>query len=69
MIRIVTIDGDLLDALIADHYGVAATGRALAAVMEANPGLAAYGPALPGGVSITLPDLPAVDEPVLQLWN
>ena len=69
MIRIVTIDGDRLDALIADHYGVAATAGALEAVMVANLGLAAYGPALPGGLTIMLPELPAVDEPALQLWD
>ena len=69
MIRIRSIDGDHLDALIADHYGVAATAAALGAVLAANPGLAAHGPALPGGVDIALPDLTPADEPVLRLWD
>ena len=69
MIRIVTIDGDHLDALIAGHYGVSATAGALEAVMLANPGLAAYGPALPGGLTLEFPDLPAVDQPTLRLWE
>ena len=69
MIRIATVDGDHLDALIADHYGVAATAGALEAVMLANPGLAAYGPALPGGLVLELPELPAVERPALRLWD
>ena len=69
MIRIVTVDGDLIDALIADHYGVAATARALSAVMAANQGLAAYGPTLPGGLALVFPDLPAADEPAIVLWD
>ena len=69
MTTILTVDGDLLDALIGDHYGVDATAGALGAVMLANPGLAAYGPTLPGGVAIMFPDLPAVDVPALQLWD
>ena len=69
MTRIVTIDGDHLDALIGDHYGVEATARALEEVMLANPGLAAHGPTLPGGIVITFPDLPAAETPALQLWD
>ena len=69
MTRIVTVEGDLLDALIADHYGIEATARALESVMDANLGLASYGPALPGGLTIVLPELPAVDRPVLRLWD
>ena len=69
MTRIATVEGDHLDALIADHYGVAATAGALGVVMLANPGLAAYGPALPGGLTIVLPELPAVDQPALRLWD
>lgn len=69
MIRIVTVDGDHLDALIADHYGVSAAAGALDAVMLANPGLAAYGPALPGGLALEFPDLAVGDEPTLRLWE
>ena len=37
--------------------------------MLANPGLAAYGPALPGGLVLELPELPAVERPALRLWD
>ena len=69
MIRIVTVEGDQLDALIGDHYGVAATAGALETVMLANPGLAAYGPSLPGGLALELPELPAASRPTLRLWD
>ncbi len=69
MIRIVTLDGDLLDAVIAGHYGVKAAADALQAVLLANPGLAAHGPVLPGGLAINLPELPADDRPALRLWD
>ena len=68
MITIVTLEGDYIDALIADHYGIAETVRALDAVMAANQGLAEWGPILPGGLVIVFPDLPAA-EPALRLWD
>ena len=68
MTSIVTLDGDHLDALLVQHYGVDVAPSALAAVLAANVGLAAYGPVLPSGVRIVLPDLTPV-TPTLQLWE
>ena len=62
-----TSDGDMVDAICFDHYGSDAM---TAAVYAANPGLASYGPLLPRGILITLPDKPV--EPAVQpkrLWG
>ena len=40
-------------------------------VLEKNPGLADYGPILPAGVAILLPDISESEDdtvPVIQLW-
>ena len=69
MTRRRTVDGDRLDALCRAHYG--AQSGIVEAVLEANPGLADYGPALPAGLLVTLPDLPQppeVERP-LRLWD
>ena len=68
-ITISTLDGDFLDDLVAQHYGVGAVSAALNAVLAANPGLAAMGPVLPAGVEIVLPDLAPADAGVLRLWE
>ena len=68
MTSIVTLDGDHLDALLVQHYGVDAAPVALATVLAANIGLAAHGPTLPPGVRIVLPDVAPV-TPALQLWD
>ncbi len=40
-------------------------------VLNANPKLVEYGPVLPAGVTITLPDLSpeAEDNEIIQLWD
>lgn len=62
-----TIDGDMLDAICKVHLGAE---HHVAAVLVANPGLAARGPIYPAGIVITLPD---VSEPVnagqIRLWG
>ena len=65
----VTSDGDILDDVVARHYGDTIDGK-VEAVLTANPGLAALGAVLDGGVRITLPDL-QVDKPAEteQLWG
>ena len=68
-ITISTLDGDFLDELVVQHYGAEVASGALSAVLEANLGLAARGPALPGGVVIVLPDLAPADSGVLRLWD
>ncbi|HGH3389916.1 TPA: tail protein X [Citrobacter freundii] len=66
-----TTDGDMLDDICRRHYGRAGLNQSLAAVLEANPGLADFGPVYPAGVEIILPDW--VYEPeekeVFQLWS
>lgn len=68
----VTSDGDVLDAVIVAHYGqrADALGKVLQSVLAANPGLAERGAVLPAGVSISLPELPAVPStPTVRLWD
>lgn len=48
-----TVDGDMLDHLCWRHYGQ--EWDTVEIVLAANPGLAALGPVLPAGVTITLP--------------
>ena len=68
-VTIATLEGDFLDELVVQHYGVEAASGALSVVLEANPGLAARGPVLPAGVEIVLPDLAPADSGVLRLWD
>jgi len=49
-------DGDLVDDIAYRFYGQT-TGGEVEAVYAANNHLADYGPALPAGVIITLPDV------------
>lgn len=66
----ITVQGDQLDWICWKHYGSPRNG-AVEAVLEANTGLSAYGPKLPAGVTIILPDLaaPAQEEEVIRLWD
>ncbi|WP_227317427.1 tail protein X [Cedecea davisae] len=52
----ITRDGDVLDAICVKNYGAAALNQSLAAVLEANTGLAARGAIYPAGIQIILPD-------------
>jgi len=62
-------DGDTVDWLVWTHYGRQDGGRVVA-VLEANPGLAGYGPVLPAGLLIALPDLPETAETGgVRLWD
>lgn len=68
--RVMTHDGDVLDALIWQHYGQSGRSDMLAAVLEANPALAQLPPILAAGLVIELPELPSpVEEPVIRLWS
>ena len=62
-----TIDGDMLDAICKTQLGAESH---IAAVLEANPGLAALGPVYPAGVLIALPDVGAPVAPgIIRLWG
>ncbi|WP_110970788.1 tail protein X [Pseudomonas huaxiensis] len=64
-----TIQNDTVDALCWRHYG--RTAGVVEAVLHANPGLADYGPQLPTGLLVTLPDLqtPAPTRAMVNLWD
>ncbi len=67
-IKVVTLGGELLDALVHKHYGDRA--GALQAVLDANPKLASHGPVLPAGVNIALPSLPPIKTSKgITLWD
>ena len=65
----VSSEGDVLDVIVAVHYGDTLGGK-VEAVLAANPGLSAQGAVLAAGVRIILPDL-STTEPVEteQLWG
>lgn len=69
MTTITTIEGDELDLLLEEHYGVGRASDALAAVLGANLGLAALGLRPPAGTRIVLPDLPAPSRRRVALWS
>ena len=60
---------ETVDALCWRHYG--RTGGVTEAVLAANPGLAAHGPELPGGLLVQMPDqLPvAPQRQTVTLWD
>jgi len=63
-----TRDGDMLDEICHSYYG--RTAGAVEAVLEANPGLAALGPAYAAGVVIALPELPSTETAqAIRLWD
>ncbi|GAB6260341.1 tail protein X [Photobacterium sp. R1] len=62
-----TRDGDMLDDICWRHYG---RENAVEAVLAMNPGLADFGPLLPSGIEIKLPDLAVpVSEEAVSLWD
>lgn len=65
-----TRDGDTLDLVCFDHYGKEAVNQSVVAVLEANPGLADYGPVLPAGIAIILPVWSAQSQTTSEaLWE
>lgn len=67
--KVRTQQGDTVDALCWRHYG--RTAGMVEAVLEMNAGLADYGPILPIGLEVQIPDTPATTPtaPLLQLWD
>ncbi len=65
-----TRDGDSLDRICWKHYG--RQSGAVEIVLEANrhQDLSSYGPVLPAGLIIDLPDLPAAPPgATISLWD
>lgn len=62
-----TREGDTVDFIAWRYYG---TGSMTVAMLQANPGLADYGPVLPGGIDLVLPDAEAQDTTEgVRLWD
>ncbi|WP_055128238.1 tail protein X [Pseudomonas mediterranea] len=60
---------DTVDALCWRHYG--RTAGVTEAVLEVNPGLADYGPMLPQGLAVQVPEAQtaAPQRQVVNLWD
>jgi len=74
MTKAITVRGTpiLLDQLLHAEYGAVLARDLLPAALELNPGLAAYGPVIPLGTVVTLPDRPAPStavRPVVSLFD
>ena len=62
-----TKERDTVDSICHDYYG--RTSGVVEQVLEANVGLADYGPELPAGVTITLPDVEEPSTQVVRLFD
>lgn len=61
--------GDTVDRIVWLHYG-RQNDRIVETVLEANPRLADYGPELPDGIRIALPEIPdEQDTASVRLWG
>lgn len=67
----ITSDGDMIDAIVAAHYGIDEDFAALlATTLEANPHLVDHGPVLDAGLIVTLPTRPAsTTTATVRLWG
>lgn len=64
-----TREGDSVD-FIAWRFYKSTDAAAVLQVLQANPGLADHGPALPAGVDVVLPELDATTETAgVRLWD
>lgn len=58
--------GELLDEIVYAHYG---SQEPLKMVLEANLGIAKYGPTLPKGLEVRLPPQPVSEKQYISLWS
>jgi len=66
--RVTAEQGDTVDAICWRHYRQ--TGGVTEQVLESNRHLAAYGPVLPMGTPIILPEIPAqATKTTIKLWD
>lgn len=64
-----TRDGDTADYIAFKYYGTLA-GQAVEQLLDANPTLADYGPILPGGLVVSLPDIDTTTKVEgVSLWD
>ncbi len=66
MPRVYAQQGDTVDLLCYRHFG--RTKGVVEATLELNEGLADYGPILPMGLAVDLPQAPT-DQPTITLIN
>lgn len=65
----VTKDGDTADLIAWNYYGTR-DGLVVEQLLDANNGLADYGPLLPAGVTVALPDIAApATQNTIKLWD
>ncbi len=69
MIDYITREGDMLDLICFRYYGESRDYTE--AVRAVNPDLAKYGPILPNGVLVQLPELPElnIQQTTIRLWD
>ena len=69
MATVIAAQGDTVDSLCWSYYG--RTAGVTEAVLDANPGLADFGPIIPHGTQVTLPDAAqqAEQRQVVNLWD
>ena len=70
--RVLSLQGDTLDALCHRHLGT--TAGMVEKVLALNYGISLHGPVLPMGTVVELPDVPASStgaelRPLVQLWD
>jgi phage tail protein X len=66
---VIANQGDTVDAICWRHYG--RTAGVTEDVLRANPGLAEYGPTLPQGLIVSMPDAQstATQRQMVNLWD
>ena len=70
MIKYVSKDNDMIDALCAKYYGTERLQEAVLLVLSHNRFLATYDYLLPAGLVIEFPDMPADDKKQgVALWD
>lgn len=64
-----TSEGDMADEIAFKQYGTTEA-RVVEQLLDANPGLADYGPVLPAGVVVALPDIDVTAKATgTKLWD
>jgi phage tail protein X len=64
-----TKQNDVLDDVVFRFYG-GTDNRIVETVLEANPGLSDFGPVLPAGLTVKLPERPtAAKATITRLWS
>ncbi|WP_413791966.1 MULTISPECIES: tail protein X [unclassified Pseudomonas] len=68
-ITIRAVQNDTVDALCWRHYG--RTAGVTEAVLNTNPGLASYGPILPQGLAVQMPEVQTIapQRQMVNLWD